>query len=90
MSMVSLYLLSTLDLHLGKAKALYKNSFIVLGALPIVIPLDNFFQFFSIIGRFLLEVLLNLHKEYRQYIWYHFVDIITLIKQIYQQGDIVL
>lgn len=68
MSIVSLHLLSTLDLHLDNAKALHKNSSIVLSELPIVIPLGNFFQFFLIIGRFLLEVLLSLHEKYRQYI----------------------
>lgn len=90
MSIVSLHLLSTLDLYLDNAKALYKNSSIVLGGLPIVILLSNFFQFFLIIGRFLLEMPLSLHEKYRQYIWYYFTDVITLTKQMCQQGDIIL
>ncbi len=51
MSMVSLDLLATVDLHLGKAKALHKNLSAVLGGLPVVIFLGNFFYFSPITGR---------------------------------------
>ncbi len=51
MSMVSLDLLATVDLHLGKAKALHENSSAVLGGLPIVIFLGEFFQFSPVTGR---------------------------------------
>ncbi len=45
MSMVSLKLLATVDLHLGKAKALHENSSVVSGGLPVIIFLSDFFQF---------------------------------------------
>ena len=42
-NMVSLDIFATANLHLGKAKALHKNSSAVLSELPIVIFLDDFF-----------------------------------------------
>ena len=51
MSIVSLDFLTTIDLHFDKAKVLYKNSSAVLGGLPVVIFLVDFFQFSPIIGR---------------------------------------
>ncbi len=88
-SMVSLDLFATVDLHLGKAKALQKNSSVVLGELLVVIFLDDFFQFSFVTGRSLWEVLLSLHEEYGQHIWHHFTDVITLTERMRQQGDIV-
>ena len=43
MNMVNVDLLITVDLHLGKAKALHKNLFVVLDRLPVFIFLDDFF-----------------------------------------------
>ncbi len=65
MSIVSLDLLVTVDLHLGKAKALHKNSSAVLSELSIIIFFGDFFQFFPVTKRSLWEVTLNLDKEYR-------------------------
>ncbi len=65
MSMINLDLLAIVNLHLSKAKALHKNSSAVLGGLPVVIFLGNFFQFSPIIGRSLWEVPLSLHEEHR-------------------------
>ena len=42
-SMVSLDLFATVDLHFDKVKALHKNSSAVLNGLPNVIFLDDFF-----------------------------------------------
>ena len=64
MSIVSQDLFATVDLHLSKAKALYEISPTVLGGLPIVIFLDDFFQFFFVIEGSLWEVPLILHKEH--------------------------
>ena len=50
-SIVSLDLLTTVDLYLSKAKVLYKNSSAILGRLLIVIFLGNFFQFSPITGK---------------------------------------
>ena len=88
-NMVSLDLFATVDLYFGKAKALHKNSSAVLGGLSVVIFLGNFFQFSSLIERFLWEVSLSLHEKHRQYIWHHFTNVIILTEQIRQQGDIV-
>ncbi len=63
MSMVSLNLLTTVDLHLGKAKASHENSSAVLSGLPVVIFLGDFFQFCPVTRRSLWEVPLNLHEE---------------------------
>ena len=41
--MINLDLLTTVDLYFGKIKALYKNSSIILGGLPIDIFLGDFF-----------------------------------------------
>lgn len=54
-----------MNLYLGKAKILYKNSFVGLHELPIIILLGNFFQFPPLIERFLWDVSLTLHKEYK-------------------------
>ena len=89
MSMVSLDFLATVDLHLGRAKSLHENSSAVLGGLSVVIFLGDFFQFSPVTGRSLWEVPLSSHEEHGQHIWHHFTDIITLTKQMRQQGDIV-
>lgn len=34
-------------------------------------------------------MLLSLHEENRKYIWHNFADMITLTKQMCQQGEIV-
>lgn len=52
MSIVSLNFFATVDLHLGKAKALYKNSFAILDRLFIIILLSDFFQFSLLLRRF--------------------------------------
>ena len=62
--MVSLDLFATVDLYLGKAKTLHKNSSAVLSKMPVVVFFSDFFQFFPIIGRSLWEVPLSLHKEH--------------------------
>ena len=87
--MVSLDLFATLDLHLGRTRSLHKNLFAILGGLPVVIFLSDFFQFSPVTERSLWEVPLSSHEEHGQYIWHHFTDIITLTKQMRQQGDIV-
>ncbi len=63
-SMVSLDLLTTVDLYPYEIKALYKNSSTVLGGLLIVIFLDDFFQFFPIIGISLWKVPFSLYEEH--------------------------
>ena len=80
MNMVSLDLLVTVDLHFSKAKALYENLSTVLGELPVVIFLDEFFQFSLVIRRSLWKVPLSLHKKHGQHIWHYFTDVITLTK----------
>ena len=89
MSIVSLDLLATMDLHFDKAKALHKNSSAVLGRLPIVIFLDDFFQFSLVTGIFLWEVPLSSHEKHGQHISHHFIDVITLTEQMRQQSDII-
>lgn len=82
MSMVNLDFLATVDLYLGRAKFLHKNSSAALGRLSVVILLGDFFQFSPLIGRFLWEVPLSSHEEHGQHIWHHFADVITLTKQM--------
>ncbi len=65
MSIVSLDLLATIDLYLPRAKVLHKNSSLVLGGLPIIIFLSDFFQFFLVTGSSLWEVPLSSHEKHR-------------------------
>ena len=50
-SMVSLKLLSTVDMHLNLAKGKTNNGIAVLGGLAMIIVMGDFYQFFPVIGR---------------------------------------
>ena len=64
MSIVCPDFFATVDLHLGKAKALYINLSAILVELPVIIILGDFFQFSLRIKRSLWKVPLSLHEEY--------------------------
>lgn len=56
-----------MDLHLGGAISLHENLTALLSGLPVVILLDDFFQFLPVTRRSLQEVPLNSHEEHGQH-----------------------
>ncbi len=81
-SIISLKLLSTVDMRLNQAKSKTNNDTIVLGGLALVIIMGDFYQFPPVVRRFLWTHLVTSEEIHGKGIWNQFTSAITLTEQM--------
>ncbi len=86
-SMVSLKLLSTVDMCLSQAKGKTNNDTAVLGGLALVIVMGAFYQFPPVVRRFLWTYLITSEEIHGKSRWNQFTSVITLTEQMRQYDD---
>ncbi len=80
--MVSLKLLSTVDIHLSQVKSKTNNDTTVLGGLALVIVMGDFYQFLSMVRRSLWTHPVTSEKIHNKVKWNQFTSVITLTEQM--------
>lgn len=85
--MVSLKLLSTVDMRLSQPKGKTNNDTAVLGGLTLVIVMGDFYQFPPVVGRSLWTHPVTAAEIYGKGIWNHFTSVITLTEQMRQHNN---
>lgn len=85
--MVSLKLLSTVNIQLIQAKNKTNNNIRVLVGLVFVIMIGDFYQLSSIAERLLWGKVVTSNENYYKKIWNHFTSVITLTKQMQKRNN---
>lgn len=86
-SMVELDMLSNITKQLAKARGLTGESTAMFGGLPIVILMEDFYQFPPVIGRPLWDEVRTEEDHYGKMLWKSFNAVITLTQQMRQIND---
>ncbi len=81
-SIVSLKLLSIVDIRLSQAKDKTNNETTVLDSLALVIVMGDFYQFAPVVGRSLWIYLVTSDEIHGKGIWNQFMSVITLTEKM--------
>lgn len=82
--MVDLDILSNIVKQLAKIRGLLSENTIIFERLFIIIFMEEFYQFFFVIGQFLWKDVCIEEDFYSKMLWKNFNTIITLIQQMYK------
>ena len=88
-SMVKLEILSNMEKQLAKSRSLSNSSIAVFGDLPIVIVIEDFYQFLLIADHPLWGKPQTNEDHNGKTLWLSFSSVITLTQQIRQQSDLI-
>ena len=76
-TIISLKLLLSVDMHLSQRKSKINNDTVVLGGLALIIVIKDFYQFPPMVGRSLKINLVTSKEIYGEGIWNQFMSVIT-------------